>query len=78
MQKCLPTKGKHVHVQKTQTVKRNRGDVIRMEKYQRITMTHQKMELQNCNGSIKSVVECPSERIKPQCDTMLSKQSALT
>lgn len=37
-----------------------------------------KIELEKCNDSIKSVVECPSERIKPQCDTMLSKQSALT
>ncbi|XP_019248995.1 PREDICTED: uncharacterized protein LOC109228298 [Nicotiana attenuata] len=37
-----------------------------------------KMELKKCNGSIKSVVDCPAERIKCPCDTILSKQTALT
>ncbi|XP_016475095.1 uncharacterized protein LOC107796790 isoform X3 [Nicotiana tabacum] len=37
-----------------------------------------KIELEKCNDSIKSVVECPSERMKSQRDTMLSKQSPLT
>ncbi|XP_019230428.1 PREDICTED: uncharacterized protein LOC109211349 isoform X1 [Nicotiana attenuata] len=37
-----------------------------------------KMELKKCNGCIKSVIDCPTERIKCPRDKILSKQTALT